>query len=84
MSRKREDYFNNKSAEAEVINAYVTFRNKEARDLALKTYNVSCPKRVCLEYLCCIGDIKKRKIMGKGYPTFVESPKPEIINWENL
>lgn len=80
LSLKREAYFDNKTDNMEIINAYITFRNDKARDLALKTYNVGRCKRVCMEIFCCmLKEFRDKKILKKGYPILVECPKPDII-----
>lgn len=38
-----------------------------------------------MEIFCCMcKEFREKKILGKGFPRFVESPRPDIINWENL
>ena len=67
-----------------IVNAYVTFRTKDARDAAIKIYDISTAKRVCLESVCFSQMFKRIKLLSKGFLEVRAAPSPENVIWENL
>jgi hypothetical protein len=72
--------------EPKIINAYVTFRDIQARNKLLELYEMGSIRRFFINLCSCVSDklYPKMKLLNKGFYAIEGAVDPETILWENL
>jgi hypothetical protein len=82
VTKLKDKYYKEKMKREEphIYNAYITFRDIQARNKALHIYNMFPLKRLLVKCGCIE---KKLRLNNKGVYTLTHSVDPNIIIWEN-
>jgi hypothetical protein len=84
----KEQYYEVKQSgiKPKIINAYVTFRDIQARNKMLELYHMGPIRRFFINLCTCFSDklYPNMKLLNKGFYAVEGAVDPETILWENL